>query len=81
MWRRRRLFRKTGQVPTEWPRIDLNDPRHRNAAIVFVVGTLALTFIGAMSSYGAYHYSESVEFCGTTCHTVMDRSASGEVGT
>jgi len=25
----------------------------------------------SISSYGAYHYSESVKFCGTTCHTVM----------
>ena len=72
MWRARRRFRKTGKLPSEWPRIDLNDPRHRTAAVIFVVGTLALTFIGAMSSYGAYHYSESVEFCGKTCHAVME---------
>jgi multisubunit Na+/H+ antiporter MnhB subunit len=68
---RRRRFRKTGQLPSEWPRIDLNEPRHRNAAVIFVVGTLALTIIMSISSYGAYHYSESVKFCGTTCHTVM----------
>ncbi len=68
---RRRRFRKTGKLASEWPRIDLNDPRHRNAAIIFVVGTVALSVIMATSSYGAYQYSESVKFCGTTCHTVM----------
>ena len=57
---RRRHYRKTGELRGEWPRIDLNDPRHRNAALIFVVGTLTLAFIMAISSYGAYHYSESV---------------------
>jgi hypothetical protein len=69
---RRRRLRKTGEIPSEWPRIDLNLPRYRNAAVIFVVGTVLLAVIMTVSSYGAYHYSESVQFCGTTCHTVME---------
>ncbi len=54
-----------------WPKIDLNDERHRNAFIIFSIGTTLLLLISALGSYGAFHYSESVEFCGTTCHKLM----------
>jgi hypothetical protein len=66
--------RKTGKDhdEPEWPRIDLNDIRHRNASIIFIVGTTIFLFISAIGSYEAFHYTESVEFCGKTCHTVME---------
>lgn len=69
-WRR---WKKAGEqeVPA-WPRIDLNRPAHRNATIVFVVGTLLFAVMSAVGSYEAYHYSESVSFCGTACHDVME---------
>jgi hypothetical protein len=69
-WRRER---RTGspEVP-RWPYLDLAIPAHRNATVVFVVGTLAFVVISAFGSYGAYHYSESVAFCGTACHQVME---------
>ncbi|HVS01864.1 MAG TPA: NapC/NirT family cytochrome c [Thermoanaerobaculia bacterium] len=72
MFLRWRRVRRTGEVVARWPRLDFNDPRHRNAAIVFVLGTLVFAVIMAVGSYGAYHYSESVTFCGTTCHQVME---------
>ena len=53
------------------PFIDLNDPKHRNATLIFAVGTLLFLFISAIGSYEAFHYTESVEFCGETCHNVM----------
>lgn len=53
------------------PYVDLNNPKHRNATIVFIIGTLIYFFLSALGSYEAFHYSESVEFCGTTCHNVM----------
>ncbi|MEJ2721735.1 MAG: NapC/NirT family cytochrome c, partial [bacterium] len=56
----------------EWPRIDLNDPRHRNAFFVFSVGTTIFLFISAIGSYEAYHSTESIAFCGKLCHQVMD---------
>lgn len=73
MYREWRLWKKHGEreLPS-WPRIDFNKPHHRNAAIVFVVGTIIFAGLSSVGSYRAYHYSESVEFCGTTCHQVME---------
>ncbi len=55
----------------EWPRIDLNDVRHRNAFFIFTWGTVIFLLLSAVGSYEAFNYTESVEFCGTTCHKVM----------
>lgn len=54
-----------------WPKIDLNDKRTRNATMIFGVGSVFLLLISAVGTYEAFHYSESVEFCGTLCHNVM----------
>jgi len=54
-----------------WPRIDLNDIGHRNAFFVFSIGTTILLFLSAIGSYEAFHFTESVTFCGTVCHSVM----------
>lgn len=51
--------------------LDLNIKRHRNATIVFMVGTFFFLFFTGIGSYELYHFSESVEFCGTVCHEVM----------
>lgn len=54
-----------------WPKFDLNDPKVRNATIIFGIGSVFFLLISAVGSYEAFHYSESVEFCGTLCHQVM----------
>ncbi len=54
------------------PKIDLNDPRHRRALTIFSVGTIILLIFTAFGSFKAYDYTESVEFCGTVCHKVMN---------
>jgi hypothetical protein len=73
MFLRWRRYKRTGELPpSRWPRIDLNERRHRNAFFVFLVGTVLVAAVMAVGSYGAYHYSESVAFCGTTCHVVME---------
>lgn len=46
-------------------------PSHRNGALVFLVGTMILIIMTAVGSYQAFHYTESVHFCGKVCHTVM----------
>ncbi|MFA7228845.1 MAG: NapC/NirT family cytochrome c, partial [Melioribacteraceae bacterium] len=59
-------------LPTkEWPHVNLNDIRHRHAFFIFAVGTTIFLFLTAFGSYEAFHYTESVEFCGTLCHNVM----------
>lgn len=55
-----------------WPFIDFNDYRHRNAFMIFSIGTVIFLLLSAVGSYEAFHYTESVEFCGKLCHKVMD---------
>lgn len=72
MLRQWRRWKKSGAIPTTvWPRIDFNQPAHRNAALIFIAGTTLVVIISSVSTYEAYNFSESVEFCGTTCHQVM----------
>jgi nitrate/TMAO reductase-like tetraheme cytochrome c subunit len=72
MWRERRRRRREGASGPLWPAIDLNRPAHRNAVVIFGFGLILFLVVGSAGTYGAYHYSESVEFCGTTCHAVME---------
>jgi hypothetical protein len=66
--RRRKL--QPGEV-SRFPRIDLNVPRQRRAFVVIAVVTFGLLLFTALGSYRTYQYTESVQFCGTVCHTVM----------
>ncbi len=54
-----------------WPIVDLNIKAHRNAFTIFAIGSTIFLFLSAIGSYEAFHYTESVEFCGTLCHEVM----------
>lgn len=67
--RRRRV--KTGELPP-YPRIDLNQPRTR--ALFFFIIASSVVLLGLIStvSYRAYHFTESVAFCGELCHSVMN---------
>src|SRR6185295_17472401 len=72
MWReRRRRRRSPASAIAPYPKVDFNDPRQRRVAIVIL--TLSFVFIcaSAFGSYRAYEYTESVEFCGQACHSVM----------
>lgn len=55
-----------------WPMLDFNNEATRNASIIFIIGTVFLLIISSIGSYEAFHYTESVEFCGTLCHEVME---------
>ena len=57
---------------TRWPKIDLEEPHHRHAFFIFVIGTGFFLLISAVGSYEAFHYTESTQFCGTLCHRVME---------
>ncbi len=63
--------RENKPLSSEWLVIDFKDPRYRNAASVFGIGTIVFMLLTAVGSYEAYHYTESVEFCGLVCHQVM----------
>jgi branched-subunit amino acid transport protein len=68
----RRLRHKgTPSQIAAYPRLDLNDPRARRAFFVFLFVTALFISASAFGSYKAYEYTESVSFCGETCHSVM----------
>jgi hypothetical protein len=54
------------------PAVDLNNPRHRKAFVIFTLVTIFILFLSTYGSFEAFHLTESVEFCGTLCHKVME---------
>jgi len=68
--RRRRRRLKPGEIAV-YPSIDLNDPRRRRTFLGFLGITFIFVFVSAFGSYRAYEYTETVTFCGQTCHTPM----------
>lgn len=68
--RQRRRKGKTSVIP-RFPRVDLNDRAQRNTFTFFVSSALVFVLISAMGSYRAYEFTDSVQFCGQTCHTIM----------
>ena len=69
--RKARKAEKEGKK-LNWPVLDFNNIATRNAGIIFIVGTVFLLIISSIGSYEAFHYTESVEFCGKLCHEVME---------
>jgi nitrate/TMAO reductase-like tetraheme cytochrome c subunit len=68
--RRRRRRLAPGEIPA-YPSLDLNDPRRRRTFLTFLAVTFIFIFMSAFGSYRAYEFSESVTFCGQTCHVPM----------
>src|SRR5205085_1151191 len=65
--RRRRRRLAPGEIPA-YPSLDLNDPRRRRTFFALLGVAFIFVFMSAFGSYRAYEYSESVAFCGQTCH-------------
>jgi nitrate/TMAO reductase-like tetraheme cytochrome c subunit len=66
------LERRRKVAPTAfYPNIDLNDPAQRAAAISFTTFLVVFVIVSAAGSYKAYEFTDSVQFCGQLCHTVM----------
>ena len=71
LFERRRRRRSPASEIAPYPRIDLNEPRQRRLAILLLTVSFVFICASAFGSYRAYEYTESVEFCGQACHTVM----------
>src|SRR5262245_46002338 len=71
MWLDRRR-RAKGLAPRRWPRVDLNDPRHRRTAIVIASLTIVNLLIVSLAAFRGVEYMDSPQFCGQVCHTVME---------
>lgn len=72
LWKRWRIHRGLSPVEFRRFRIDLAIPQHRNALLVFIIGTSAVVVMTMMGAYKGFHYTESVKFCGALCHKVMN---------
>ena len=51
--------------------IDLSRPRDRRILVAFIIGSLLFIMLAAVGSYNSFNFTESVQFCGETCHGVM----------
>jgi nitrate/TMAO reductase-like tetraheme cytochrome c subunit len=67
---RRRRMRAIG-LPPHFPRIDLNQPAQRSTLAFLLSFVVIFALISAVGSYQAYEFTDSVDFCGQLCHTVM----------
>jgi nitrate/TMAO reductase-like tetraheme cytochrome c subunit len=65
--------RKRGGTGSLLPvvQVDLSRPRDRRRMAIFLTGAVIFLLISAVGSYNTYNFTESVQFCGETCHTVM----------
>jgi nitrate/TMAO reductase-like tetraheme cytochrome c subunit len=72
VWRKRADLSRKGELPTEYPRIDLKSPILQRGLLLVAALTLVNVLLMGVSSYKAVEYMDSQKFCGQTCHTVMD---------
>ncbi|MCD9184922.1 MAG: NapC/NirT family cytochrome c [Pyrinomonadaceae bacterium] len=72
IWERRKRRKMSPEEILAYPILDLNGPRRRRIFFVFLTATVIFIFMSAFGSFRAYEFSESVTFCGQTCHTVMN---------
>jgi nitrate/TMAO reductase-like tetraheme cytochrome c subunit len=71
MWRRRRCEARDGRLPAEYPPIDFRraDVREVFWFVAVMSGVNLVIFLAV--TYKGVQQMETVEFCGATCHTVM----------
>ena len=67
--RRRRV--RVSDLP-RYAVIDLNNGRTRGIFLFVVISSIFLMGLISTVSYQAYHFTESVTFCGELCHSVME---------
>jgi hypothetical protein len=70
MWLHRKDMTLAGRpVPLV---IDLSRAPDRRILAYFATGSVLFLMVTAVGSYYSYQFTESVEFCGKACHTVME---------
>jgi len=76
---RRTRLRKAGQIPAEFPKIDLNDRIFRHGLDIVLVATIANLLVVAMASYRGAAYMDSPQFCGQSCHVMHPEYAAYQI--
>jgi nitrate/TMAO reductase-like tetraheme cytochrome c subunit len=68
---RSQMLRESGSIPAFHIDVDFSRRKDRRLLAFFVPATAGFLLLTAMGSYHSYHFTESVEFCGEACHSVM----------
>ena len=71
LWERRRRRKMSPEEIGRYPILDLNNAQRRRSFLIFCGLMFLFLFMSAFGSYRAFEHTESVAFCGQTCHTVM----------
>jgi nitrate/TMAO reductase-like tetraheme cytochrome c subunit len=67
---RRKKLQKAGQIPAEFPKIDLNDRIFRHGLDIVLVTTIVNLLVVSVASYRGAAYMDSPQFCGQSCHVM-----------
>src|SRR5271166_4424850 len=67
---RRRRLRHVG-APFHFAKLDLNNPAQRSTFAFVLSFVVIFSLVSAVGSYKAYEFTDSVDFCGQLCHSVM----------
>jgi len=67
---RRRELQKAGQIPAQFPKIDLNDRIFRRGIDIVLVATIVNLLVVSIASYRGAAYMDSPQFCGQSCHVM-----------
>jgi nitrate/TMAO reductase-like tetraheme cytochrome c subunit len=67
---RHRKLQKAGQIPVEFPKVDLNDRMFRHGLDIVLVATIVNLLVVAIATYRGAAYMDSPQFCGQSCHVM-----------
>ncbi len=67
---RRKKLQQAGEIPAEFPKIDLNDRIFRHGLDIVLVATIVNLLVVSMASYRGAAYMDSPQFCGSSCHVM-----------
>ena len=76
---RRKALLKAGQIPAEFPKVDLNDKIFRHGLDIVLVATIANLLVVSVASYRGAAYMDSPQFCGQSCHVMHPEYAAYQV--
>ncbi|MFT4901399.1 MAG: nitrate/TMAO reductase-like tetraheme cytochrome c subunit [Lentimonas sp.] len=69
---RRQVLRSEAGTAALTFSLNLSNPSDRKKFLIFSGSTFTFIILSAIGSYKTYHVTESVEFCGEVCHSVME---------
>jgi len=67
---RHKKLQKAGQIPVEFPKVDLNDRMFRHGLDIVLVATIVNLLVVAIATYRGAAYMDSPQFCGQSCHVM-----------